>query len=378
MIRTGLVFVIVLGSCRGTETVAPDLGTLRVEVTMTGIDIDRDGVIIAVDSAAPVAIPANGSYEFTNLLVGAHEVRLEGVTPNCASTTPFDRTALVTAAAAASVQFALACTKAPLAASGIIAFARADSDHTFDLWVMNPDGTGETEVRESPNISDMLPSWTPDGQRIVFVAAVGGASKILAFDRVGAVFTELTSDNPPTYTPSVSPDGRLIAYSQQKSGTDYDIWVMNADGTNRRQLTSDTAYEDQPAWSLDGTEIAFVRAGGIYRMNAEGANVQRLSPPSAENDGAPAWSPDGGLIAFHRTLNEPSHIYTMRPDGTQVTQLTTGLDNDYGPSWSADGARIAFASGRGSGLAIWSMRSDGTDLRRLSTGPDDFQPAWSR
>ena len=124
--------------------------------------------------------------------------------------------------------------------------------------------------------------------------------------------------------------------------------------------------------------IVFVQAGGIYRMNADGTNVQRLSPPSAENDGAPAWSPDGALIAFHRTLNEPSHIYTMRPDGTQVTQLTTGLDNDYSPSWSADGTRIAFASGRGSGLAIWSMRSDGTDLRRLSAGTFDSQPAWSR
>jgi TolB protein len=366
-----------LGACRGTETVAPELGTLRVAASMTGVDIDRDGVVITVDTARPVAIPSNGSYEFTNLVVGPHTVRLGGVTANCTSAAPLERSVMVSARAPASVTFALACTKVPLAASGIIAFARGDVDHTFDLWLMNPDGTGETKVRDSPNVSDLLPSWTADGRRIVFVAAGGIPSRIVVIDRSGAGFTELTSGSPPTYTPSVSPDGRLIAYSQQKSGSDYDLWVMNIDGTSRRQLTSDPGYEDHPTWSPDGVQIAFARDGGIYRVNADGTNVQRLSPPSATTDRWPAWSPDGALIAFSRTMNEPAHIYTMRPDGTQVTQLTTGLDGDEDPAWSPDGTRIAFGSGRGGTFAIWSMRSDGSDLRRISSGAYESQPAWS-
>lgn len=373
MTSGGLTFVILLGACRGTETVAPELGTLRVQAAMTGIDIDRDGVVVTVDTATPVAIPSDGSYEFTNLVAGPHTVHLGGVTTNCTSAAPLERTVMVGAGVPTLVQFVLTCDRVPLAASGIIAFARADTDHTFDLWLANADGTGEMKVRESPNISDALPSWTPDAQRIVFVAG----SRIAIIDRGGAGFTELTSGLSPTYTPSVSPDGQRVAFSQQQSGSDYDIWVMSIDGTNHRQLTSEPGYEDHPSWSPDGAQIAFVREGAIYVMDSAGTNVRRLSPADATNDGGPTWSPDGSLIAFHRSMNAPSHIYTMTPGGTAVTPLTTGLDNDELPTWSPDGTRIAFGSGRGGTFAIWSMRSDGTNMRRVSGGVNESQPAWS-
>ena len=175
----------------------------------------------------------------------------------------------------------------------------------------------------------------------------------------------------------MSPDGTHIAYSQLRSGVDYDIWVMKIDGTNPQRLTTDTAYEDHPTWSPDGTRIAFTRDYAIYVMDADGANVQRLSAAGTTNDGGPAWSPDGMRIAFHSGAGVPAHIYTMKPDGSAVTPLTGGLDNDYFPAWSPDGSRIAFTSGRGGVGGIWSMRSDGTDLRRLSSGGFDMYAAWS-
>jgi len=365
----GAALVIMLGACRGTDIVEPELGTLRVEAAMTGIDVDRDGVVITVDDTVAVAIPSNGSYAFTDLVVGPHTVGLGGVRSNCTSAAPLQRTVTVDAGAQASVQFALTCTKVPLAASGIIAFARADTDHTFDLWLVNADGTGETKVRESPNVSELLPSWTPDAQRLVFVSG----SQVAIIDRSGAGFTALTVG----YTPSVSPDGRRIAFSRVGS-SDYDIWVMNIDGTNQHQVTSDSGYEDHPAWSPDGAQIAFARNGAIYVMDSAGTNVRRLSALGATNDGGPAWSPNGARIAFHRGMNGPTHIYTMNPNGDNVTPLTTGLDNDELPTWSPDGTRIAFGSGRGGRFAIWSMQADGTNMRSLSGGVFESQPVWSR
>ena len=371
--RRSVVLALGLVACRGTEVVAPSLGTVQVAVAMTGIDVDRDGVVVTLDDSIAVAVPSNGSYQFSDVVTGNHHLRLGGATANCSSADALTRTVVVAAGAPVVVAFALTCTATSLAPSGIIAFARGDIDHTYDLWLMNADGTGETRVRDAPFANDFLPSWTRNGTRLVFVTT----SQIAVIARDGSGFTPLTPAGTSAYTPSVSPDGTRIAYSQLRSGVDYDIWVMKIDGTNPQRLTTDTAYEDHPTWSPDGTRIAFTRDYAIYVMDADGANVQRLSAAGTTNDGGPAWSPDGMRIAFHSGAGVPAHIYTMKPDGSAVTPLTGGLDNDYFPAWSPDGSRIAFTSGRGGVGGIWSMRSDGTDLRRLSSGGFDMYAAWS-
>ncbi|PYO98538.1 MAG: hypothetical protein DMD60_04015 [Gemmatimonadetes bacterium] len=370
--RGPLALALWLAACRGTDVVAPSVGALRVDVAMTGLDVDRDGVVVRLDDSIVVAVPSNGSYQFSDVVVGNHRVALGGVTTNCTSPDPLTRVVIVAASAPAAVGFALNCTGTVLTPSGIIAFARGDTDHTYDLWLMNADGTGQTRVRDAPGANDFLPSWTPDGTHLVFVTT----SRLALIARDGTGFTPLTTTGT-AYTPSVSLDGTRIAFSQQNSGSDYDIWVMNIDGTNAHRVTSDAAYEDHPTWSPDGTRIAFTRDYAIYVMDADGANVRRLSPAGTTNDGGPAWSPDGTRIAFHSGAGVPAHIYTVKPDGTALTPLTGGLDNDYFPAWSPDGSRMAFTSGRGGVGGIWSMRSDGTDLRRLSSGGFDIYAAWS-
>lgn len=369
-----LVLVILFAACRGTETVAPQLGSLRVAVAADGIDVDRDGVLVSVDTAT-VAIPANGVYEFTGLVVGTHTVRLGGLSTNCTSSESLERTVRVNENATAQVGFALTCLKMPLAATGLIVFASGGAGVPYDLWIMNGDGTGETMLTQSVTVDDFQPSWTPDGQYIVFVS--GGA--IARIDRTGGGFITLGPAVPRnTYSPSVSPDGRHIAFARDttRSGA-YDIWVMDSGGTNPQSLTSDSAFEDHPSWSPDGSRIAFERASALYVMNADGTNERRLSPADSLEYHWPAWSPDGSKVVFSRRSTGPAHIYTILPDGTGMVPLTTGLDIDVNPAWSADGSRITFASTRGGTFAIWSMRSDGTDMRRLSTIWSASQPAWS-
>jgi Tol biopolymer transport system component len=124
-----------------------------------------------------------------------------------------------------------------------------------------------------------------------------------------------------------------IAFESDRSGNN-DIWVMNADGTNPVQLTTDPAGDHTPAWSPDGTKIAFVsdRDGGnfeIYVMNADGSGQTRLTDDPAQ-DFDPTWSPDGSRIAFVSDRDDGFFdIFVMNADGSGPTNLTNVPgDND--------------------------------------------------
>jgi branched-chain amino acid transport system substrate-binding protein len=173
-----------------------------------------------------------------------------------------------------------------------------------------------------------------------------------------------------------------------------DIFVMNPDGTEVTNITNNAAQDENPAWSPDGTRIAFAsdRAQSpnswpthvdIYVMNADGTGVTRLTDGSGSNN-YPAWSPDGERIAFSGTdgPSDDNYIFVMNADGTTVTRLTDRPASDAGPTWSPDGSRIAFASERDGNWDIHVMGVDGGGLtnltRDLTRNPTpDLSPAWS-
>jgi hypothetical protein len=165
----------------------------------------------------------------------------------------------------------------------------------------------------------------------------------------------------------------------------WDIWTMQPDGGDRRQLTSHPARDFYPAWSADGLRIAFVseRDGNpeVYVMNADGSQQVRLTN-NAAIDTMPTWSPDGQSIAFISNRNDQQLLYIMRADGSQpirITKPATSVDaKDSAPDWSPDGQRIAFASERNGGSEIYAINPDGNQLQRLTNnGYPDVDPAWS-
>ncbi len=149
----------------------------------------------------------------------------------------------------------------------------------------------------------------------------------------------LVSDPAAERSPAWSPDGTLIAFVAERDGN-AEIYVLAGDGTETR-LTTDPGADVSPAWSPDGSRLAFAsdRDGNweIYAMAADGSGLQRLTDdPAADFD--PAWSPDGGQIAFTSERDGNREIYAMAPDGSGLRRLTDDPAEDVTPDWAPDGA----------------------------------------
>jgi Tol biopolymer transport system component len=184
--------------------------------------------------------------------------------------------------------------------------------------------------------------------------------------------------------PAWSPNGSRIAFAQGSGEFSTDIYVMNADGTGQTNLTNHPAYHSRPAWSPDGRRIAFSSSrdglGEIYVMNADGTAPVNLTNSPEASDAWPTWSPDGSRIAFGSTgEDENPEIYVMNADGTGQTNLTNHPGSDHTPAWSPDGKKIAFTANHGSAVfSIYVMNADGTEQTRLTNyAVNDQFPAWS-
>ena len=161
-----------------------------------------------------------------------------------------------------------------------------------------------------------------------------------------------------------------IAFVSNRTNFDYDVWVMDADGSNAVDLTLRTGFDSIPAWSPDGARLAFVRDGGIAVMNADGSNMHVIISRGT----FPAWSPDGTKLAY----SDFGGIAVANADGSNPVQLTTG-SLDYRPSWSSDGTKIvydAWASFANQTRALFVMNSDGSNAAQLT--PDAVDSTGAR
>lgn len=172
-------------------------------------------------------------------------------------------------------------------------------------------------------------------------------------DNAYAVHSRLTADPAADIEPRLSPDATRIVFTSKRSGN-YDLWLINVDGSGLRQLTNDPATDSAPAWSPDGTQIAFASSRGgnsdVYVMKADGSAVSRLTT-NADYDGEPAWSPDGTLIAFisRRSAGAADYfLYTMTAQGGDPL-LRSATPYASRPNWSPDGTRILFDGANASG-----------------------------
>jgi Tol biopolymer transport system component len=215
-----------------------------------------------------------------------------------------------------------------------IAFVRVagpQSDAPRDIYVINADGSGLEQLTDDPAY-DLSPEWSPDGSQIAFVRNLEGNDEIFVMNADGSQESQLTDNPSGDSSPSWSPDSREIAFSRDIDGGK-SILLMARDGSNVRRVTSG-GFDDEPAWSPDRAQIAFTRTIGqlpqgradVFLMDADGANVRQLT----DDPGIPgdlSWVGNGDRLVFFEAEDLTStprtfHIYVMNSNGSNKRQVT--------------------------------------------------------
>lgn len=200
------------------------------------------------------------------------------------------------------------------------------------LYTMNPDGTDITKVSINDQRNYSSPDISPDGEKIVFMShgetpSTGKTRRqtIFIMDADGSNEVQLITDPPKNMLgevgPSWSPDGKKIIFFSYTRGQILEIFTINPDGTEQKQLTTMNHYLSSPSWSPDGKYIVFIKGlihnADIYRMNSDGTDIVRLTK-NGENDSFPRFSPDGTKIYWNSCC---FNLSIMNLDGADITKI---------------------------------------------------------
>jgi Tol biopolymer transport system component len=220
---------------------------------------------------------------------------------------------------------------------------------TFRVYVMNSDGSGVTNLSGSGPGQDTDPEWSPDGSRVAFESSRNGSEEIYVMNADGSGVVQLTNDGGENGDVDWSPDGTRIVFETHRDGPngEGEIYVMNADGSNLVNLTrTPTVIDADPAWSPDGRFIAWESGANgnidVWIMSADGSTPRRLTSNTAR-DGSPSWSPDGTRIAFDSDRSGNFDVWTVDLNGADARRLTSNSAFDGFPEWTRPAP--AFAAG---------------------------------
>jgi TolB protein len=252
------------------------------------------------------------------------------------------------------------------------------SDETNDIWSMRADTTHVRRLTSSPAM-EFDPTWSPDGSRIAYRHwPHNGTSRIFVMTADGSDQRNLTRKD--AWGPDWSPDGRRIAFNSVADTGGFDVsgYVVAPDGSGLRRISRH--YAEYPAWSPDASRIAFMApepgATGsnpdynIFVMDADGSHVRRLTTAPGE-DGWPAWSPDGTRIVFSSARDDCSisnaadcrttgdigpweDVWIINADGTGQRRVTSEFGQFF--AWSPDGSAILAAGA----AEMYLIRPDGS------------------
>ena len=257
-----------------------------------------------------------------------------------------------------------------------------------EIYSARADGRDPAHLTPGP-LFGLGPEWSPDGRQIMFTGWQAAYTDVYIMDADGRNLRNLTESlNINEFGTSWSPDGRMIAFTRDP---DYGLWIMNADGSDARQVTSESGPLEAGDWSPDGRKILFSRGRGcedvvqvdciptghkMYVVNVDGRNLTRLGPGSDAK-----WSPDGSKITFERRSDGCSRtlgpcttdIYIMNADGSGVVNLTGSSDEFLAaPSWAPDGRHLIFQYGN----VVASMSLSTGTIRQLTDLETANAPSW--
>lgn len=257
-------------------------------------------------------------------------------------------------------------------------------DANGEIYLLTSDS--EANMTNNP-AEDIESDLSSDGSRIVFASNRDGTYDIYVVDVDGSGLTRLTDGPSGDFSPRWSPDGKRIAFSRGGS-----LMVMDSDGGNARQITEpNVGATAEPCeagaflggWSPDGKQLTFYVTSSardikqICIINVDGSGLQAVVSEPAGYQVEPAWSPDGQWIVYRSIREGNNEIYKVRPDGSEDTNLTNNPAIDLEPDWSPDGDWIVFSSNRGGQFNLHIMKADGGDVARVTAADaKDSDPSW--
>jgi TolB protein len=277
--------------------------------------------------------------------------------------------------------------------AGKIAFlsTRDLSPNNYELYLMNPDGSQQTRITTTGlSQSPCFLSWTSRDNQLLYLLCSSFGRIVNLSDGVPHPWRLPDFGN--GMSMSLSPDGSKLAYVKP-NGSTWNIFVINADGTNPRQLTSysENVRANRPSWSPRGNKLAFSVWGAdtdrsFWVMNVDGSEKVKLADVASLSS---TWSPDGNRIAFEcwtETGRPDLDLCIINSDGTNLVNLTHLGDQEqpreaWNPTWSPDGTRIAFQLNSSANpitpSQIHFINADGTNLTQLTFEGNNCCPAWS-
>src|ERR1700752_1737591 len=247
----------------------------------------------------------------------------------------------------------------------------------FPTFTPTVEGAIPTSLIPSPiPVSDNI---APPSGKIVFTCFINQIDQICMMNADGTERKQLTDFGGTSFYASLSPDGKTIYFASRESGG-FEIYSMNIRGRELRRLTKNIGTLYAPELSPNGERIIFANntdgSQKIWIMRSDGKNPHPLTN-GPYDDIDPTWSPDGSFIAFASSRSGARQLFVMERDGTEVRQVTNLPDMGGRSTWSPDGRRLAFYAGPAGDHNIYVINADGTGLVQLTDGGDNLGPSWS-
>ena len=278
---------------------------------------------------------------------------------------------------------------------GKIAFLRG-KDNDREYIIANSDGSEESVMTKASWGVD-FPRIAPGGEKVVFVSRYEGRQSVYVINRDGSDLKKLTGPSVATHEgyASWSPDGTKLIYTRVYSNNSNDIYVMDSNGDDQKNLTniftlgkalSQNTFSEFP-WSPDSQRIVFSsnRDGSykIYIMDKNGGNVRQIKNNLETQDYGAVWAPNRNTIAYVSTVgvNDATDIFTLNVDSpkSKPINITNNPYHNAKPVWSPDGTQILFVSNRDGNKELYIMNSDGSNVRRITrTAEPEDDPSWLR
>ncbi len=248
----------------------------------------------------------------------------------------------------------------------------SNRDGANDIWVISADGTGEARLTNTPE-DESQPNWSADGKELWFTVFADDASRISSIEPTGK--NRRLLGTVPGRAMRLSPDGKSVLY-WTGNWTAMRLFTSRLDGSEARQLTDGSGVVWGARWSPDEKRIAFADRDAqgllnVYVMNADGSGRRQVtrSGASGEQFQMPAWSPDASRLAVQAGVRgQPSHIWIV-DIATGAARKLAAHDQPYDdevPAWFPDGKRLTYQSNRTGRMEVWVMNADGSDARQLT------------